>query len=183
MVDSERPELSFIAFAQTADSLQRDQLLYFNDLYTLPLDNELTVLSACETSLGKLAPGETTMSLASAFAAAGARSTLTTLWQVDDEATKLLTVAFYRALADGLDRATALHDAQHQLLTSGDYAHPYYWSGMALHGQAGALPVETDDELVLDWWGWLIVGVALLLGLGYFLRFLYQGRPEVQLRR
>ena len=183
MVDSERPELSFIAFAQTADSLQRDQLLYFNDLYTLPLDNELTVLSACETSLGKLAPGETTMSLASAFAAAGARSTLTTLWQVDDEATKLLTVAFYRALADGVDRATALHAAQHQLLTSGDYAHPYYWSGMALHGQAGPLPVASDDELVLDWWGWLIVGVALLLSLGYFLRFLYQGRPEVQLRR
>ena len=183
MVDPERPELSFIAFAQTADSLQPDQLLYFNDLYTLPLNNELTVLSACETSLGKLAAGETTMSLASAFAAAGARSTLTTLWQVDDEATKLLTVAFYRALTEGQDRATALRTAQQQLIGSPDYAHPYYWSGMALHGQAGRILLAAErDESSIPWWGWLIVAGSILLVGGGFLRFLHLQRPEVQLR-
>jgi CHAT domain-containing protein len=166
-VDPSDPNLSFIAFSQSGDSLNRDELIYFNDLYGLPLNNELTVLSACETSLGKLAAGETTMSLASAFAAAGARSTLTTLWQVDDEATKEAIVSFYGYLVNGDGRVEALSKAQEELRNS-EYAHPFYWAGLSLHGAAGPIDLGSVLPAYIPGWTWGFVGVGIVIALGYF---------------
>ncbi len=157
------PNLSFVAFTQTGDSLQQEEMLYFNDLYGLPIGNELTVLSACETALGKLAVGETTMSLASAFAAAGAKSTITTLWQVDDRATKDLIVDFYRRLVNGESRSEALNGAQEEL-RGGEYAHPYYWSGITLYGAAGPLPLDGGPGLPA--WSYWLVGVLIVVVAG-----------------
>lgn len=176
LVDPQDPNLSFIAFSQPG-GLNREELLYFNDLYRLPLNNELTVLSACETALGRLDAGETTMSMATAFTAAGARSIVTTLWQVDDEATKKAIVSFYRHLGAGLSRATALHDAQTELL-DGEYAHPYYWSGLTLYGMSGPLDLGGGEgDGLLPWWGWAIALLLLAGLLVYFLKFLYDARP------
>lgn len=165
-VDPTDPNLSFIAFSQPGDSLVHDELLYFNDLYHLPLHNQLTVLSACETSLGKLVPGETTMSLASAFASAGARSTLTTLWKVDDAATKDAIVEFYRQLIAGESRAVALSRAQ-ALLVASDYAHPYYWAGLSLHGAAGPLSFSPAEPASPSGWSYWLLGAVLICAIGY----------------
>jgi len=168
MVNAADPNLSFVAFSQLGDSLEVEELLYFNDLSALPLTTELAVLSACETSLGEYVPGESTLSLASAFAAAGARSTLTTLWQVDDEATKELMVRFYRELAEGAGRGKALALAQTAHQASKDFSHPYYWSAMTLHGAAGPVALTTESGSI--WWWVAGGGVLLLLGggvLGY----------------
>jgi CHAT domain-containing protein len=135
-------------------------------LSTLPLDVEMVVLSACETSLGKVVPGESVMSLGSAFAAAGARSTLTSLWKVDDAATEDLMIGFYEALAAGETRAEALAQAQNLQRENGNYAHPYYWSAMTLTGEAGVLPIEKRS----GWWMWLIGGLIVLCGLVLLLR-------------
>ncbi|WP_116126121.1 CHAT domain-containing protein [Lewinella sp. IMCC34183] len=165
------PNLSFVAFSQGGDSLQREELLYFNDLYGLPIDNELTVLSACETSLGQLAAGETTMSLASAFATAGSRSTLTTLWEVDDRATKDLILDFYRRLVGGASRSEALHAAQ-AALRSGEYAHPYFWSALTLYGAAGPLLLEDDGrdgDAGMPSWSYIMTAAMIISILSYFL--------------
>ena len=174
------PNLSFVAFSQSGDSLQRDELLYFNDLYALPIDNELTVLSACETTLGKLAAGETTMSLASAFALAGARSTLTTLWEVDDRATKDLIVGFYRRLVDGASRADALHTAQTDLRRS-EYAHPYYWSGITLYGAAGPL-ILAEGSFAMPTWGYMMTASMIVGIMAYFLIVLKRSTTTVPRR-
>lgn len=158
MVNTESPNLSFVAFSQMGKNLELEELLYFNDLSALPLTTELAVLSACETNLGKYVAGENVLSLASAFAAAGARSTLTTLWAVNDEATKELMVIFYRALADGKTRSEALAIAQSAHRASVDYAHPYYWSAMTLYGDDGMLDLPPTNRN-----SWLIVAGALLL--------------------
>lgn len=134
------PQLSFVSFSQLGDELDEDQLLYFNDLRYLPVNNELTVLSACQTSLGELAIGETTLSFGSALAAAGARTTVTTLWEVDDGATKELLLDFYHRLFRGTSRACSLNEARSQLRQKGDFQHPYYWSGVVLYGNPSALP-------------------------------------------
>ena len=155
------PNLSFVAFTQSGDSLELEELLYFNDLSALPLRTELAVLSACETSVGEYVPGEVALSLASAFTAAGARSTLTTLWSVDDAATRELMVAFYRKLTAGKSRAEALSLAQEELRTGGTYAHPFYWAALSLHGNRGPLTFSESPSGDGYWLG-VVVGLLLM---------------------
>lgn len=173
MVNTESPNLSFVAFSQMGNNLELEELLYFNDLSALPLAAELAVLSACETNLGKYVAGENVLSLASAFTAAGARSTLTTLWAVSDEATKDLMVAFYRAVAEGKTRSEALAEAQASHRANPDFAHPYYWSAMTLYGDDGVLALPPPAKKA--WW-WLGGGLAALLLLGGWWLFRAPGK-------
>jgi CHAT domain-containing protein len=73
---------------------------------------ELVTLSACETGLGDVRSGEGVYGLQRSLAVAGARSTLLSLWQVDDELTTLFMEQFYRRLMAGQSRADALRDTQ-----------------------------------------------------------------------
>jgi CHAT domain-containing protein len=79
---------------------------------------ELTVLSACETGLGKEAAGEGLLGLQRAFQVAGCRSVVSSLWSVEDAATSVLMERFYRHLwgQEKVSRLEALHRAQLDLL-------------------------------------------------------------------
>lgn len=93
---------------------------------------ELLVLSACETAAGD---DRATLGLAGVAVRAGARSTLATLWQVDDAATSLFMSAFYEALAQpGTTKAEALRQAQLKLLEDSNYIPPYFWAPYVLVG-------------------------------------------------
>ncbi len=101
---------------------------------------ELAVLSACETALGSPRAGEGLMSLRRAFAIAGAKSVLSSLWKVDDAATATLMSHFYQNLWEqGMSKAEALHQAKLQLLLHnrtqylGD-ARPNTWGPFVLSG-------------------------------------------------
>jgi len=96
---------------------------------------ELVVLSACETGLGVRRHGQGVQSLQTALLAAGARSTLTSLWRVDDAATAIFMEVFYRALwQDGLDQASALRHARRELRQRGHP--PRDWATWVLYGAA-----------------------------------------------
>jgi len=58
---------------------------------------QLAVLSACDTGLGQVAGGEGVLGLQRAFQTAGARTTVTSLWQVDDPATSPAHSPYYWA--------------------------------------------------------------------------------------
>ena len=93
---------------------------------------ELLVLSACETAEGD---ERATLGLAGLAIRAGARSTLATLWQVNDESTVKLMERFYQELSiPGTSKAIALHHAQQALLNDPNYQTPYYWSPYVLVG-------------------------------------------------
>lgn len=175
LADAGRPERSFVAFSQRGDSLTLEEVLFYSDLSALPITTELAVLSACETNLGAYVPGETTLSLSSAFQAAGARSTLTTLWQVDDAATRTLMVAFYRNLVAGESRTEALAAAQRQL-QQGTEAHPFYWAAFTLYGAGGPLALRAEEKRIP------VTGIGimllLLLGGGVY-GWHYRGRRQV----
>ena len=65
----------------------------------------------------------------------GARSTVATLWSVQDDSTAELMTQLYRALkTSGISKAEALREAQLSLLRSSKYQHPYYWSAFILVG-------------------------------------------------
>ncbi|MEM6453273.1 MAG: CHAT domain-containing protein [Cyanobacteria bacterium P01_D01_bin.105] len=93
---------------------------------------ELLVLSACQTAAGDK---RAALGLAGTAVKAGARSTVATLWSVNDEATAVLMNYFYQALTErNVTKAQALRQAQLKLLKSPQYQHPVYWSPYILLG-------------------------------------------------
>jgi CHAT domain-containing protein len=94
---------------------------------------ELLVLSACETAAGDK---RAALGLAGVAVRAGARSTLASLWQIDDEATAIFIGEFYKELTNGkLTRAEALRQAQLALLKNyPNYSRPGYWAPYVLVG-------------------------------------------------
>lgn len=93
---------------------------------------ELLILSACQTATGDQ---RATLGLAGFAVRTKARSTLATLWSVQDKSTALLVPEFYRGLNDAnVGKAEALRRAQLSLLQDPSYQHPFYWAGMVLVG-------------------------------------------------
>jgi tetratricopeptide (TPR) repeat protein len=117
---------------------------------------ELTVLSACETGLGKQAGGEGLLGLQRAFAVAGCRSVVASLWKVDDRATQALMAAFYRVWwgKKDISRVEAVRQAQLTMLKEG--VGSLESKALPMRGRVGkALPVRPgrkDDRLPPYYW-------------------------------
>jgi len=101
--------------------------------------SELVVLSACSTGQGEIRSGEGVYGLQRALAVAGARSTLLSLWKVDDAATQEFMVRFYRRIKAGKGRADALAEVQKEFRSGipgkpDGWKEPYYWAAWQLVG-------------------------------------------------
>ncbi|MEY2859253.1 MAG: hypothetical protein RLZZ74_3566 [Cyanobacteriota bacterium] len=94
---------------------------------------ELLVLSACQTAEGDK---RAALGIAGIAVRSGARSTLATLWSVEDQSTVKLMNQFYHQLAtqNSVTKAKALREAQISLMHSENYHHPYYWAPFILVG-------------------------------------------------
>lgn len=96
---------------------------------------EMLVLSACQTATGD---ERASLGLAGVAMRSGARSTLATLWNVDDKSTAEFMVRFYKELIEEkLSKAEALRKTQEAFL-KGDMGerekHPYFWGAFVLVG-------------------------------------------------
>ncbi|MCF6367194.1 MAG: CHAT domain-containing protein [Bacteroidales bacterium] len=141
MVNSDKPELSCILLSQDSTS-KEDNILYNGEIYNLKLNADLTVLSACETGLGKITKGEGIIGLTRALLYAGSKNIIVSLWQVSDESTQELMVEFYKNMLkpSGFSKnqkyfAGDLQKAKLRLIKEGKYAHPFFWSPFILIGQ------------------------------------------------
>ncbi|MAN50187.1 MAG: hypothetical protein CMD04_05145 [Flavobacteriales bacterium] len=104
-------------------------------------DTELVVISGCESGLGSIKSGEGVYGLKRAIAVAGARSSLLSLWEVDDKATAEFMESFYKKIIKGIGRAEALSNVQSEFRNHSTAAwnHPYYWAGFQLNGDPGPI--------------------------------------------
>ncbi|MFN6558732.1 MAG: CHAT domain-containing protein [Nostoc sp. ChiSLP01] len=98
----------------------------------VPSPIELLVLSACETATGDK---RAALGLAGVAVRSGARTTLASLWQVDDKSTAMLMSEFYRQLKNnpGLSKSEALRRAQ-EFIFQNYQEHPFYWAPYILVG-------------------------------------------------
>ena len=114
-----------------------DGLLTASEATGLQLEGtELVVLSACATGLGDIRTGEGVYGLQRALAVAGARSTLLSLWKVDDAATAAFMEAYYKRLKAREGRAAALAATQAEFRQHANipWRHPYAWAAWQLTG-------------------------------------------------
>ncbi|MEZ4827401.1 MAG: CHAT domain-containing tetratricopeptide repeat protein [Bacteroidia bacterium] len=165
-VNDRDARFSYIAFADPGDSLSK-QLLYVADLYSLRLNADLVVLSACETGLGKLYRGEGIASLARAFTYAGARSITTTLWRVNDRVSATLMSRYYEFMEEGLPKDIALQRAKLETLKT--QSDPFLWAGFVSIGDMDAIKLSVFPWRVI----WIIAGI-LLTGVGIVVYFAHE---------
>lgn len=99
---------------------------------------ELVVLSACESGLGNVRIGEGVYGLRHAFLYAGARSLVTSLFEVPDAETRELMRGFYEGLDARRGKLQALHETQLALVRKRrrdkEAAHPFFWASFVLVG-------------------------------------------------
>jgi CHAT domain-containing protein len=143
--DRERPRL--VGLRLSPDAGGAPDILDLEDVLPLELSAELVVLSACQSGLGELLPGEGLVGLTRAFLHAGARSVMVSLWDVSDKATAEFMQRFYEAL-DGRTVVQALHEAKLSFLRSDRAAlrQPYRWAPFVLVGDPGAMAVRLNPE-------------------------------------
>jgi CHAT domain-containing protein len=129
---SQANETFILAADGPIDALELEKLLQSRDRnLTAPI--ELLVLSACETAEGD---NRAALGLAGMAVKAGAKSTLASLWQIDDRSTAILIGEFYRELVNGrVSKAEALRRAQINLIQNyPDYNRPMHWAAYVLVG-------------------------------------------------
>lgn len=114
---------------------EEDGILTAQEISMLDLRGlDLVVLSACQTGLGDIISGEGVFGLQRGFKKAGAKTILMSLNKVDDEATRILMVEFYRNLMNGKTKYQSLRDSQRYLrkVENGKYDDPKYWASFIM---------------------------------------------------
>ena len=143
-----------------------DQEILYSELYSLNLNPDLVVLSACETGIGKLYKSEGAMSIARGFQFAGAQNLLFSLWKINDYTTALFMNKFYQNIHNGKSYVEANHQSKLDFLADKTISNakksPYYWSAFVYYG---TLNTEAKSP------NYILYGIAMLLLIGLFLYF------------
>ncbi len=166
IVNENYPMNSALIFTRQNDSTE--YFLRAADLYSMKLNADMAVLSACNTGAGMLERGEGVRSLARAFSSAGCPSLVATLWNASDKSTKDILVNFYKNLKKGMTKDEAMRQAKLTYLTSASptYQSPYYWSHLNVIGESGTLEV-LDVPIWRKYWYLGVLGLGLVGLVGY----------------
>lgn len=132
--DSQYPERASLILGVDPSSVD-DGLLQVREIMHLRLNADLVTLSACETGRSGDAG---VVSLGEAFLVAGAKAVVVSLWNVEDHSTTLLMEYFYRHLAHGEDKATALAHAKRDFIAKHQDNSPFYWAGFVMIGEGAS---------------------------------------------
>jgi CHAT domain-containing protein len=117
-----------------------DGILTAEEIAALDLSGvEWAVLSACDTGVGEIRAGEGVLGLRRAFRVAGARTTIMSLWPVEDRSALNWMTALYEArFLNDLPTLEATRKASLSVLRqrreAGESDHPFYWAGFVAAG-------------------------------------------------
>jgi len=134
---TDKPELNALILSQN-DIPSEDGYLRSEEIEELDLDVDLVILSACETAVGESFYSEGIVGLTNSFFIAGAKSVISTLWPIDDEATAIFMNSFYRNINDTDNTVLALANTKREFIRGdhGDeYKKPYFWAPFIYYGK------------------------------------------------
>ncbi len=138
LVNNSHAELSGVVLSLVDDrGRPQNGFVSAADIYNLRLAADLVVLSGCQTGLGKAVRGEGLVGMTQSFMYAGASRVVVSLWAQQDKSTADLMNKFYRRLlgAKAARPSEALRAAQIEMIKSGRWPLPYFWSGFTLQGE------------------------------------------------
>jgi CHAT domain-containing protein len=143
--DSSSPDnvglaLSAVEGGTTVDS----GFVTLTELFTYRFNNELVVISGCDTAMGAERAGEGMMSLTRGFLAQGASHVVSTLWAVEDRASADFMALFYQQLLQDVSVKEALRAAQWELSLRPRYRDPFFWASYVL------TTIAPDDRIALS---------------------------------
>jgi CHAT domain-containing protein len=110
-------------------------LLTAAEIFSLKLNAELVVLSACDTGRGKLV-GDGVIGLSRSLISAGVSSVMVSLWAVSDDSTAVLMTEFYQNIQRNPDKAQALREAMLSTMKQKTYSNQRQWAAFTLIGEA-----------------------------------------------
>ena len=125
--------------------------LQLHELYTHKTNADLVVLSACESNLGEIKKGEGVFSLSRGFFYSGAKSVISSLWNVNDVSTSSIMKDFYMNLNNNQSKSEALNNAKRNYLKEHSLSEksPYYWASFVLIGDTSPTYPATPYWLYL----------------------------------
>lgn len=142
--------------------------LFLEEIYQHKFNNQMIVLSACESGLGELVSAEGVMSLSRAFNYSGIPSVVSTLWKVNEKSSKELSQNFYQEMKLGLPSAEALAQAKRNYLSNPEVTaeakSPYYWAGFVHWGSDKTLELDEPSHLNL----FLVIAAGAILAFLFF---------------
>lgn len=113
-----------------------DGALTASEIASMDFDNEIVLLSACNTAYGDQDYNETLSGLTAAFLGAGTKSLYVSNWAIDSSATSDLTTKIFKnlLLEENISPAKALQKAMLNTRQQG-YKHPFYWASISYAGR------------------------------------------------
>lgn len=151
-------DFCYLTFSATNE--ERDNYpLYVRDLYNLDLSANMVVLSACETGIGELREGEGIISLGRGFTYAGAKSIISSLWNINDRSTKEIIQGFYSYLEKGLQKSHSLRKAKLDYLENSINPNPKYWASFTAYGNMDPMQIGKSNNTRNNHW---FIGIAIL---------------------
>lgn len=120
-----------VGFALSGES-EESGFVSITEILKNEYQNQLVVLSGCETNQGELLAGEGKQSLARGFLLKGAHNTLSTLWPVADNSSSKFMDKFYSYLVENRSISEALRLSQLDMFNQFRHRHPYYWAAYTL---------------------------------------------------
>ena len=156
VANDEEGDLSYLRFT--------NDKLYTSDLYSMKLNANLVVLSACQTAEGEVRKGEGAVGLTLGFLYAGAKSVISSLWSVNQSSTNEFVQVFYQQLLQkNVNNNQALHQAKLDLVEKNPtFAHPKYWAAFVLVGNPDMVVFTSN----FSFWWFLPIAFLPLLAIG-----------------
>jgi CHAT domain-containing protein len=134
------PEFSGVMFSQPNNGdANEDTFLLAPEIAKLNLNADLTILSACDTGIGKLYEGEGINGLNTSFLVAGSNSTMLSLWPVDDSGTAItMQLLFKNIIQNNMEPNKVLNEIKRAFI-NGDFGErgkaPKIWAPFLYNGR------------------------------------------------
>ncbi|NWF89802.1 MAG: CHAT domain-containing protein [Ignavibacteriaceae bacterium] len=125
---------------------ENDGFLETSEIIQLRLNSDLVVLSSCSSGLGKIDESEGIIGMTKALFEAGVKSTLVSLWEVNDKYTSYLMSYFYKNLKDGKDKVEALRLAKLEFIKKIS-PNPYFWAAFVITGNTSKIELESPSKI------------------------------------